>query len=76
MAKVVNDKPAKIIAGKWGTENVLPDSVKEAFETEYPQWDWLHISEGNDSWIIARLYDNGKEFERVACKIIARKTIE
>lgn len=75
MAKSVTVKP-EIRAGKWGTENVLPPTVREAFTSEYPEWDWLHITEDNNSWIIARLYENGKEFERVACKIIARRTIE
>jgi hypothetical protein len=74
MAKQVTEK-VKTKSGKWEGTSVLPQAVNEAYISEYPDWDWQYISEGNGVWLVVRLYEEGEEFERMACKVISRRAI-
>lgn len=62
--------------GKWKTGPgpafaQLPPDIREYMLAEDPDWEWVHTSD----WFVGRLFDEGKEFERVACKVIATKEL-
>lgn len=44
----------------------LPPHIEKLFTEVDPDWEWAQT----EDWFIARLFDEDKEFERVACKIV------
>jgi len=60
----------KTRSGRWGGGDV-PLVIREAFADPNPSWDWMM----HKNYLIARLYDDGRETERVIAKVVKSRVI-
>ena len=60
----------KARSGVWGGGDV-PLAIREAFAEPNPGWDWMM----HKDYLIARLYDEGRETDRVIAKVVKSRVI-